>query len=71
MLIINNTNFISYNFKKNNNMKNIEFNLNDLEQWSIGIYKMKGTAENMISGEIEYLDTIEIGFLFFSILIYF
>ena len=52
-------------------MTKIEFNLNDLEQWSLGIYKMKGEATNMITGEIEYLDTIEIGFLFFSILIYF
>ena len=52
-------------------MDRIEFNLNDLEQWSIGIYKMKGEAENWNSGEKEDLNALEIGFLFFSILIYF
>lgn len=52
-------------------MKKIEFDWNTPDQWLLGFYKMYGVLQNMETGEVKPMDAFEIGFLFFTIIIYF
>lgn len=50
----------------------IEFELHDLvNKFLLGIHLMECAIENTISGEIKDGKTLQIGFIFFSILIHF
>lgn len=49
----------------------IEFDLNEPNNWLLGIHKMEGFVENINTGEIKELNTLMVGFLFFSVIIYF
>jgi hypothetical protein len=53
------------------NMKKIEFDWNTPDQWLLGFYKMYGVLQNMETGEVKPMNAFEIGFLFFTIIIYF
>lgn len=50
----------------------IEIELNTLDQWLIGINKLNAEVQNKITGAfIENMNCIQIGLLFFNIVIYF
>lgn len=56
---------------KETTMFNIEFEINHPEQWLLGLYYMKGEAEHMETGEIVDLKCLQIGFIIFTISIFF
>lgn len=50
---------------------NIEFELAEEGNCLLGIHLMDGIAEDLISGETEFVKSVIIGFLIFHIVIYF